>query len=152
MPKVIDGYSPPGGMWSSNSTIVSPGTSSIYYTTATPPVPTQSGSIEDCGRYHRVVEGDTCNLICLIYGITFTALKKFNTYIRDDCTNIWLKSSVCVGEVSIPPKSPNGLCGPANDFATCEGSGFGNCCSVHGYVLIPATPPLPSFIYLMFLH
>ncbi|CAN9200651.1 unnamed protein product [Alternaria alternata] len=92
--------SPPGDYWVSNTTIVSPPSGvPVYYTTATPVWPTQSGSIENCGRYHEVVDGDTCNLVCLIYGVTFAVLQKFNTYLNTDCTNLWLKSSVCVGEV-----------------------------------------------------
>ncbi|KAF2850136.1 carbohydrate-binding module family 18 protein [Plenodomus tracheiphilus IPT5] len=125
---------PPGGYWVSNSTIVAPPSGSqIYQTTATPALPTQTGSIENCGRYHSVVDGDTCNLVCLLYGITFSALRKFNTYINDGCTNIWLKSSVCVGEVTAQPVSTDGSCGPQNKDATCTGSGFGSCCSVQGY-------------------
>ncbi|KAF2472769.1 uncharacterized protein BDR25DRAFT_220067, partial [Lindgomyces ingoldianus] len=126
--------SPPGGHWSTNSTIISPTSgSSVYYTTATPLYPTQTGSITNCGRYHEVVEGDTCNLVCLLYGITFAALRKFNTYLNVDCTNLWLKSSVCVGEVTPEPVSQDGLCGPNNKHATCTNSKFGSCCSVHGF-------------------
>jgi hypothetical protein len=50
-----------------------------------------------------------------------------------DCTNLWLKSSVCVGEVTQPAISKNGLCGPQNNFTTCTGSTFGTCCSTSGF-------------------
>jgi hypothetical protein len=116
---------PPSGYWVSNSTIVAPSSGSqVYQTTVIPALPTQSGSIEDCGRYHSVVDGDTCNLVCLIYGITFSALRKFNTYINDGCTNIWLKSSVCVGQVTAQAVSKDGSCGPKAGGAICTGSGL----------------------------
>ncbi|KAF2794926.1 carbohydrate-binding module family 18 protein [Melanomma pulvis-pyrius CBS 109.77] len=124
--------SPPGGHWSTNVTIIAPTTAGSYYTTATPLYPTQSGSVENCGRYVEIKDGDTCNLVCLIAGITFAALQKLNTYLNPDCTNLWLKSSVCVGEVSPMPVSQDGLCGPENSYAICKGTTFGSCCSVHG--------------------
>ncbi|ORY13820.1 hypothetical protein BCR34DRAFT_534999 [Clohesyomyces aquaticus] len=124
---------PPGGHWVSNSTILAPTSAGQYYTTATPLWPTQTGSVADCGKYHQVVDGDTCNLVCLLYGITFDILRKLNTYLNKDCTNLWLKSSVCVAQVSPMPVSQDGLCGPLNNYATCTGSTFGSCCSVHGY-------------------
>jgi len=128
-------FSPPGGYWVSNATIVSPPNGApVYLTTAIPAWPTQSGSITNCGRYHEVVDGDTCNLICLIYSITFTALRKVNTYLNVDCTNLWLKSSVCVGEVMYQQHvSTDGTCGLAASNATCTGSTFGSCCSTSGW-------------------
>jgi hypothetical protein len=126
--------SPQGGFWVSNSTIIAPPNGSqVYLTTATPAVPTQSGSIEDCGRYHTVVDGDTCNIVCLLYGITSAALRKFNTYINDGCTNVWLKSSVCVGQVTAQSISTDGSCGPNANGSICAGSGFGSCCGVSGF-------------------
>ena len=126
--------SPPGGYWKSNTTIISPPSGpQEYQTTATPALPTQTGSIEDCGRFHSVVDGDTCNLLCLLYGITFSALRKYNTYINDGCTNIWLKSSVCVGQVKPQVVSKDGSCGPNAGGAICTSSGFGSCCSINGY-------------------
>lgn len=125
--------SPPGGHWIANTTIVGPTTAGQYYTTATPAWPTQTGSVADCGLYYQVVDGDTCNLVAFLYGITFDVLRKLNTYLNKDCTNLWQKSSVCVAEVSNMPTSSNGLCGPSNGYATCTGSTFGSCCSVHGF-------------------
>jgi hypothetical protein len=128
-------FSPPGGQWVPNTTIVSPlNGAAVYYTTATAVWTTQGGSIENCGRYHEVVSDDTCNLICLIYGVTFVALQKFNTCLNADCTNLWLKSSACVGEVAYSqPVSTDGKCGLASGNATCTGREFGSCCSINGW-------------------
>jgi hypothetical protein len=49
----------PGGKYVSSGTIFAPTSVGQYYTTATPAVPTQSGSIDDCGNYYDVVAGDT---------------------------------------------------------------------------------------------
>lgn len=116
-----------------NGSAYAPTATTAYHTTATPATPTQSGSVIACGLYYKVVSGDTCNQICLIYGITFAQLQKLNSYLNNDCTNLWLGYSVCVAEVAPEPVSTNGLCGPSNDFATCNGTSFGSCCSISGY-------------------
>jgi hypothetical protein len=110
-----------------------PTATTAYHTTATPATPTQTGSVADCGRYYSVVSGDTCNQICLVYGLNFTQLQHLNPYLNDACTNLWLGYSICVAEVAPSPASTNGLCGPTNNFATCEGTAFGECCSTSGY-------------------
>lgn len=83
-----------------------------YHTTASPATPTQTGSVSDCGLYYSAVAGDTCNQICLVYGLTFAALQALNTYLNDDCTNLWPGYSVCVAEtVPDPTSTTNGTCG-----------------------------------------
>jgi hypothetical protein len=124
---------PPRGPWVVNGSAYAPTATTAYHLTATPATPTQTGSIADCGRYYSVVSGDTCNQICLVYGITFDQLQDFNPYLNNDCTNLWLGYSVCIAKVSPDPVSTGGLCGPNNDFATCNGTSFGQCCSTSGY-------------------
>jgi hypothetical protein len=113
---------PPRGPWVVNGSAYAPTATTAYHLTATPATPTQTGSIADCGRYYSVVSGDTCNQICLVYGITFDQLQDFNPYLNNDCTNLWLGYSVCIAKVSPDPVSTGGLCGPNNDFATCNGT------------------------------
>lgn len=86
-----------------------------------------------CGLYYNVVAGDTCQQVCLAHGISFTELRKLNTYLNSECTNLWLGYSVCVAKVAPAPQSTNGLCGPDNRFATCEGTSWGDCCSLSGF-------------------
>ncbi|CEL06914.1 hypothetical protein ASPCAL10082 [Aspergillus calidoustus] len=69
-------------------------------TLAIPAEPTQTGTTPACGRYYKVVSGDTCNTVALRFGITFADLKLLNTYLRDDCTNLWLEYDICVAPVT----------------------------------------------------
>ena len=113
----------PGGTYPSPSiTIAAPTGTAAYYTTATAAYPTQSGTIDDCGLYYQVVAGDDCSSIDLRFGITFTQLQTWNTYLNDNCTNLWLNYDICVAEVSQPTVSTDGSCGLG---VTCTGSNFG---------------------------
>ncbi|EEA28852.1 hypothetical protein PMAA_036450 [Talaromyces marneffei ATCC 18224] len=113
----------PGGTYPSPSvTIVAP-TGTAYYTTATPAYPTQSGTITDCGLYYQVGTSDDCSTVDLRFGITFSQLKKLNTYLDDSCSNLWLNYDICVAEVVQPAISTDGSCGLG---VTCIGSTFGS--------------------------
>ncbi|KAL7621625.1 hypothetical protein AAE478_008951 [Parahypoxylon ruwenzoriense] len=122
----------PGGTFPSPvATITAPeatGTG-VYYTTATPAYPTQSGTIEDCGKYYLVGSGDNCYTVDVRFSITFEQLQEYNTYLDDQCLNLWLDYSVCVARVTPPKVSTDGTCGVG---VICEGSGFGDCCSIYG--------------------
>ncbi|KAG2420417.1 hypothetical protein HFD88_005218 [Aspergillus terreus] len=103
---------PSGGRFKPSGVIAAPTGPGDYYTTALPAEPTQPGAIESCGRYYKVVSGDT---------------------VRDDCTNLWLDYDVCVAPVSKTAISEDGTCGPSYSNTICEGSSFGDCCSTSGY-------------------
>lgn len=57
--------SPPGGEYEFPSPVFAP-TSASYYTTATPALPTHTGTTENCGKYYDTRPGDTCNVIVLL--------------------------------------------------------------------------------------
>lgn len=121
----------PGGTFASpTASIYAPTGTGGYYTTATAAVPTQSGSIADCGLYYEVVSGDTCSTVALRAGINFTQLQEYNTYLSDDCTNLWLNYDVCVAPVTPSTLSTDGTCGPG---VSCTNTTFGSCCSTSGY-------------------
>ncbi|KAL2860034.1 hypothetical protein BJX68DRAFT_275493 [Aspergillus pseudodeflectus] len=124
---------PPGGYHKPSAVIAAPTGASEYYTTAIPAEPTQTGTTPACGRYYKVVSGDTCNTIALRFGISFRDLKLLNTYLRDDCTNLWLDYDICVAPVTEATISKDGTCGPSHGNSVCGGSSFGNCCSTSGY-------------------
>lgn len=124
---------PPGGVYTPPPPVYAPTAASSYYSTANHAQPTSTGTIADCGRYHDVASGDTCNSVALRYGITFGDMRTFNTQINTDCTNLWLGYSYCVARVTQPPKSTDGSCGPSSNQAICNGTGFGDCCSYSGY-------------------
>ncbi|KAJ6018171.1 hypothetical protein N7451_001550 [Penicillium sp. IBT 35674x] len=120
----------PGGTWTIPSvTVTAPTGTAAYYTTATAAYPTQSGTTESCGLYYEVVSGDDCATVALRFGINFTQLQSLNSYLNDDCTNLWLNYDTCVAPVSMPTVSTDGSCGVG---VTCTGSDFGNCCSSAG--------------------
>ncbi|KAJ5853015.1 hypothetical protein N7534_005558 [Penicillium rubens] len=81
-----------------------------YYTTATPAYPTQSGTTESCGKYYQVVSGDVCATVNLGFGLNITQLQSLNTYLDDNCSNLWLDYDVCVAPVSAPTVSSDGSC------------------------------------------
>ncbi|KAK4187553.1 chitin binding domain and peptidoglycan binding domain-containing protein [Podospora australis] len=123
----------PGGTFPQpTATITAPGATGTptYYSTATPAHPTQSGSIEDCGRYHFVQAGDDCSTVALLYNTNFTMLQLWNTYLNNACSNLWLQYDVCVARVTPPTISPDGTC---SEGVTCVGSAFGDCCSPYGF-------------------
>jgi LysM repeat protein len=66
-------------------------TSSSTETTQTPTTtssasdhdPTQPGLTENCDKFHRVVDGDSCDAIEAAAGITHSQFSKWNPYIND---------------------------------------------------------------------
>ncbi|KAF8847581.1 carbohydrate-binding module family 18 protein [Acephala macrosclerotiorum] len=147
--------SPPGGHYTPSATFAVPAAAGSYYTTAIASEPTQTGSVSACGLYYDVVSGDTCNGICLRFGINGTELHDLDTYLNDGCTNFWLNTAVCVAPVSKGPASTdgtigystcysgacdapstatqNGTCGPSYGGTTCTNPVFGPCCSIYGF-------------------
>lgn len=115
----------PGGTFPQpTATIVAPGATGtgVYYTSATPAHPTQSGSIADCGRYYLVATGDDCFTVGIQFAISFAQLRAYNKYLDDKCSNLWLGYDVCVAKVTPPMVSSDGTCGPG---VVCKGSNFG---------------------------
>jgi hypothetical protein len=77
----------PGGTWTTPSvTITAPTGTALYYTTATPAYPTQSGTTESCGKYYQVVSGDDCATVNLRFGFDISQLQSLNTYLDDNCS------------------------------------------------------------------
>ncbi|KAL2827355.1 hypothetical protein BDW59DRAFT_171377 [Aspergillus cavernicola] len=115
---------PPGGYHKPSGVIAAPTGAGEYYTTALPAEPMQSDTTPSCGRYYKVVSGDTCNAVALRFGITFEDLQLLNTYLDYD---------ICIAPVSETTVSQDGTCGPSYGDTVCEGSSFGDCCSTSGY-------------------
>ncbi|KAL2754187.1 carbohydrate-binding module family 18 protein [Sodiomyces alcalophilus JCM 7366] len=122
---------PPGGQYEFPAPVYVP-TSASYYTTATPAMPTHTGTTDNCGKYYDTRAGDTCSGIVLQESITLDDFLDLNPQIWPNCTNLWLDYSYCVAPVLEPPVSETGQCGPDNEHAICEGSGYGDCCSYSG--------------------
>ncbi|KAI9147048.1 LysM domain-containing protein [Paramyrothecium foliicola] len=122
---------PPGGVYEFPPPVHAP-TQTSYYTTATPALPTHSGTTQDCGKFYDVSAGDTCEGIAFQETIRLDDFLELNPQIWSNCTNLWLGYSYCVAPVSDPPVSNDGSCGPDHNFAVCAGSGQGSCCSNQG--------------------
>ncbi|KAM5494830.1 hypothetical protein MaudMau93_000128 [Microsporum audouinii] len=84
-----------------------PGTPTAKQTTPKPsptgctspglPSPTQPGAICKCKKWHKVVQGDTCQNIIRKYSISTKSFNKWNPKVGDDCYSLWLRYYVCVG-------------------------------------------------------
>lgn len=125
--------SAPGGTFPKpNATITAPGATGepTYYTAATAAYPTQTGTISECGDYYLVVAGDDCATVDLRFGLNYTQLQEYNTYLDATCSNLWLNYDICVAPVTAQTVSTDGTC-PLG--VTCVGSAFGDCCSPFGY-------------------
>ncbi|KAF7554689.1 hypothetical protein G7Z17_g2696 [Cylindrodendrum hubeiense] len=58
--------------------------------------PTMPGLADDCDGFHKVSSGDQCDTIAAAYSISVAQFKTWNTYIDDNCSNLWLDYYVCV--------------------------------------------------------
>ncbi|CAI7592359.1 unnamed protein product [Penicillium pancosmium] len=77
---------------SSTKTTEAPSTTS----SASDHEPTQPGLSENCDKFHKVVDGDSCDAIEASAGITHSQFSEWNPYINDKCSNIWLDYYVCI--------------------------------------------------------
>ncbi|ETS77354.1 hypothetical protein PFICI_11228 [Pestalotiopsis fici W106-1] len=117
----------PGGTFPQpRPSITAPGATgtAVYYTAATAAYPTQIGSIKECGNYYLVQPGDNCQTVAIQFGLNFSQLQEYNTYLYNNCSNLWKDYDVCVAPVMPQTVSQNGTCPPG---VTCVGSAFGEC-------------------------
>ncbi|KAK2865425.1 hypothetical protein FQN49_003590 [Arthroderma sp. PD_2] len=97
-----------------------------FYTAAIPDTTTQLGAMEECGKYYKVVPGDTCNSISAQFDVTLEELLEYNPRLDWNCENLWANFAICVAPVSPSPMAVDGNCGENNPDATCNGSPFGS--------------------------
>ncbi|KAJ6080161.1 hypothetical protein N7467_009914 [Penicillium canescens] len=57
---------------------------------------TQPGIAKNCDKFHKVVDGDSCDAIVASARITHSQFSEWNPYINDKCSNIWLDYYVCI--------------------------------------------------------
>ncbi|KAI1202455.1 hypothetical protein F5X97DRAFT_319141 [Nemania serpens] len=76
-------------------------------TTTTVGVPTQTGIIPGCQRWHKAVSGDSCANIVSKYG-TFTLQQfvQWNPAVGADCSGLWLGYNYCIGVAGTPTSAP----------------------------------------------
>lgn len=65
---------------------------------STPSAPTCTGTAQNCNRWHKIVNGDTCDSLLGDFGITRNQFLAWNLAVSEDCTeNFWLGEAYCVG-------------------------------------------------------
>ncbi|KAJ7186092.1 hypothetical protein C8R46DRAFT_1289630 [Mycena filopes] len=91
-------------------------------TTATAPAATVTGvpiapstDPAECGAWHVIVGGDTCNQLSLNYQISLLDLYQLNPMLNSNCTNLFLGYSYCVEgfNVTFADSPTNTAVGPA---------------------------------------
>ncbi|KFY72525.1 hypothetical protein V499_07338 [Pseudogymnoascus sp. VKM F-103] len=80
----------------------------------TTPEPVQPGMVDNCNRFYKVKNGDTCTTIASSVGVTIAQLASWNTQIGGTaCTGIWADYNICTGVIGGTPTSPgNGIATP----------------------------------------
>ncbi|RMZ76860.1 hypothetical protein DV738_g4695, partial [Chaetothyriales sp. CBS 135597] len=97
---------PPGGFFT--PVHASPAEPTAYTSTASPSLPTQTGTTANCGKYHSVTLGEDCNTITLNHSITFSDLRAMNPSINAECSNLLWGFDYCVALVNgsaMPPET-----------------------------------------------
>jgi LysM repeat protein len=59
------------------------------------PAPVQPGIASECGSYHLVVSGDTCNAVASAAGISLSEFSILNPTVGSTCSELWLGYYVC---------------------------------------------------------
>ncbi|ODH34363.1 hypothetical protein ACO22_03109 [Paracoccidioides brasiliensis] len=98
-----------------------------YENAATPPMPTQPGSIGECTYFYNVVAGDTVSCSPK-EGISFHDLRKLNPQLDRDCSNLWVDHAICIGPIETYPISEDGNCG--EEYGTCNSNNRCGPCSL----------------------
>lgn len=64
--------------------------------------PSQTGIVEDCQRWHKAEEGDTCASIVSEYR-TFTLgqFQEWNPAVGSSCSDLWLGYWYCIGKMTM---------------------------------------------------
>ncbi|KAJ5113466.1 hypothetical protein N7456_002000 [Penicillium angulare] len=85
----------------SSPVVPTPAASSTTIPSATPSasassVPTYPYATSSCSEYYSVVDGDYCEKVESLYGITASQLRGWNSGLDEKCTNLWKGYKYCV--------------------------------------------------------
>ncbi|KAF5866876.1 hypothetical protein ETB97_008680 [Aspergillus alliaceus] len=69
------------------------------------------GIVDNCNKFHMVVEGDECHAIANSNGITLERLVSWNPEVKTDCSSLWLGYYICGKVIGVTP-SPATTTGP----------------------------------------
>ncbi|RAL62007.1 hypothetical protein DID88_002496 [Monilinia fructigena] len=98
---LANGTSSASGPASSDTCVLTGGGSTTMTTTVTNPATNTTGTVfpgtaTNCTTFYIVLAGDTCNGIDSKVGIPFDQLKKLNTGVNPQCTNLSIGQALCV--------------------------------------------------------
>ncbi|KAK4144200.1 uncharacterized protein C8A04DRAFT_28103 [Dichotomopilus funicola] len=78
----------------------------------TTPLPTQTGMVGNCKKFHFVQKDETCDTIAALYSITTAQFIKWNPAAKSGCTGLWASTYACVGLIGGTPTTGNGIATP----------------------------------------
>ncbi|KAL2819531.1 hypothetical protein BJX63DRAFT_382316 [Aspergillus granulosus] len=89
-------------------------TTAVAGATATTPAPIPSnvvaGTNVNCGKYYHVKDGDYCQLIAMVNGISVSDFLFLNPEVDSNCTNLYKDYSYCVQPVGKIENYPGATC------------------------------------------
>jgi hypothetical protein len=53
------------------------------------PVPTQTGMVGNCNKFHFVRQDQTCEVIAALYSISTAQFIQWNPAAKSDCSGLW---------------------------------------------------------------
>ncbi|KAA8566246.1 hypothetical protein EYC84_008846 [Monilinia fructicola] len=98
---LANGTSSASGPAGSDTCVLTGGGSTTMTTTVTNPATNTTGTVfpgtaTNCTTFYIVLAGDTCNGIDMKVGIPFDQLRKLNTGVNPQCTNLSIGQALCV--------------------------------------------------------
>ncbi|KAI4694249.1 uncharacterized protein J4E84_002831 [Alternaria hordeiaustralica] len=70
------------------------------------PLPTQSGMVTNCNKFHWIARGVTCNQVISYQKISLADFVKWNPTVDSDCSGMQSDVNVCVSVVGSPTTTP----------------------------------------------
>ncbi|KAB8226799.1 uncharacterized protein BDW43DRAFT_317486 [Aspergillus alliaceus] len=67
------------------------------------PTPILPGMVDNCDKFHMVVDDDQCGNIAQKYGISWNQFTTWNPQIGSGCSGLWLGYYVCVKIIGVAP-------------------------------------------------
>ena len=74
---------------STTTTAAKPPTTTTAGNGVATPVPTQSGMVGNCNKFHFVATGQTCDTIAALYDISTAQFIQWNPAVQSGCTGLW---------------------------------------------------------------
>ncbi|PVI08682.1 carbohydrate-binding module family 50 protein, partial [Periconia macrospinosa] len=70
------------------------------------PSPIQTGMVDNCDSFYKVVDGDSCAKIAIAKGITSAQIISWNPALGSNCGSLWLDTYICISTIGHTPTTP----------------------------------------------